>query len=90
VELVMNRFDKKTIISLKEAEESIGKKASWVIPNDYLMSMSSINQGKPLSVVDGNAAISRAIRDMAAAVAGKARGVVPEKEKKAFMGMKLF
>ncbi len=35
VEVIVNRFDKKTIISLKEAEESIGKKASWVIPNDY-------------------------------------------------------
>jgi pilus assembly protein CpaE len=89
VELIINRFDRKTIISLKEAEESIGKKASWVIPNDYQTSMNSINQGKSLSVVDGNAEISRAIRDMAAALAGKGKVHGSEKEKKAFLGMKL-
>ena len=73
VELIVNRYDKRTIISLKEAEESIGKKASWVIPNDYQTSMNAINQGKPLSVVDGNAEISRAIRNIAAALAGKGK-----------------
>jgi pilus assembly protein CpaE len=90
VELIVNRYDKKTIISLKEAEESIGKKASWVIPNDYQMSMSAINQGKPLSVVDGNAEISQAIRNIAMALAGKGRIEAPDKGKKAFLGLKLY
>jgi pilus assembly protein CpaE len=89
VELIINRFDKKTIISLKEAEESIGKKASWVVPNDYLLSMSAINQGKPLSVIDGHAEISRGIRNIALALAGKGKVEAPEKERKAFLGMKL-
>jgi pilus assembly protein CpaE len=90
VELIVNRYDKRTIISLKEAEESIGKKASWVIPNDYQTSMNAINQGKPLSVVDGNAEISRAIRNIAAALADKGKMATPEKEKRAFLGMKLY
>jgi len=90
VELIVNRYDKKTIISLKEAEESIGKKASWVIPNDYQTSMSAINQGKPLSVVDGNAEITRAIRDIAAALAGRGKIEAPDKGKTAFLGLKLY
>jgi Flp pilus assembly CpaE family ATPase len=51
--------------------------------------MNSINQGKPLFVVDGNAEISRAIRNMALALAGKGKVQGSEKEKKAFLGMKL-
>jgi pilus assembly protein CpaE len=89
VELIVNRYDKKTIISLKEAEESIGRKVTWVIPNDYHTSMSAINQGKPLSVVDGNSDISRSMRDIAVVLVGKKRIDAHEKEKKAFLGMKL-
>jgi pilus assembly protein CpaE len=90
VEVVVNRFERKSIISLKEAEESIGKKAFWVVPNDFQLSMNAVNQGKPLSLVDGNAEITRAIRDMAAAVAGKRPINVKDKEKRAFLGMKLY
>lgn len=89
VEVVVNRFERKSIISLKEAEESIGKKAFWVVPNDFQLSMNAVNQGKPLSLVDGNAEITRAIRDMAAALAGRRQGDVKDKEKRAFLGMKL-
>jgi pilus assembly protein CpaE len=89
VEVVVNRFERKSIISLKEAEESIGKKAFWVVPNDFQLSMNAVNQGKPLSLVDGNAEITRTIRDMAAALAGRRQGDVKDKEKRAFLGMKL-
>lgn len=89
VELVVNRFERRSIISLKEAEESMGKKAFWIVPNDFQLSMNAVNQGKPLSLVDGNAEITKAIRDMAAAVAGRRQGDVKEKEKRAFLGMKL-
>jgi len=90
VEVVVNRFERKSIISLKEAEESIGKKAFWVVPNDFQLSMNAVNQGKPLSLVDQNAEITRAIRDMATAVAGRQQGAAKDKEKRAFLGVKLY
>ena len=52
VEVVVNRFDKKSVITLREAEQSIGKKVFWVVPNDFHATMSAINQGKPLSLVE--------------------------------------
>lgn len=90
VEVVVNRFERRSIISLKEAEESIGKKAFWIVPNDFQLSMNAVNQGKPLSLVDGNAEITRAIAEMAAAVAGRRQADVKDRGKKAFLGMKLY
>jgi pilus assembly protein CpaE len=90
VEVVVNRYERKSIVSLKEAEESIGKKPFWVVPNDYQLSMNAVNQGKPLSLVEGSAEITMAIRNMAAAVAGRRQGHVKHdvkrKEKRAFWG----
>jgi len=48
VSIVMNRYFKKGMVSLKNAEDGIGKKMSWIIPNDYLTSMTAINSGKAL------------------------------------------
>ena len=90
VEVVVNRFERRSIISLKEAEESIGKKAFWIVPNDFQLSMNAVNQGKPLSLVDGNAEITKAIAEMAAAVAGRRQVDVKDRGKKAFLGMKLY
>jgi len=51
VEVVINRFDKRSVITLREAEQSTGKKVFWAVPNDFNATMSAINQGKPLSMV---------------------------------------
>ena len=71
VEVVVNRFDKKSVITLREAEQSIGKKVFWVVPNDFHATMSAINQGKPLSLVEPDAEVTEAIAEMAAALAGR-------------------
>jgi len=44
--ILMNRYHKKSLISLKEAEESLKQKIYCLIMNDYQTTMSAINQGK--------------------------------------------
>jgi pilus assembly protein CpaE len=92
VEVVINRFDKKSVITLREAEQSTGKKAFWAVPNDFNATMSAINQGKPLSMVEPGAEVTEAIAEMAAALAGRQTGGgrEKEKEKRAFLGLKLY
>ncbi len=46
--IILNRYYKKGMVSIESAEEGIGRKMSWVIPNDYLTTMSAINSGQPL------------------------------------------
>ena len=92
VEVVINRFDKKSVITLREAEQSTGKKVFWAVPNDFNATMSAINQGKPLSMVEPGAEVTEAIAEMAAALAGRQTGGGREKEKerRAFLGLKLY
>jgi pilus assembly protein CpaE len=90
VEVVVNRFDKKSVITLREAEQSIGKKVFWSIPNDFHATMSAINQGKPLSLVEPNAEVTAAIEELAATLAGRQTGSGKDKDKRAFLGLKLY
>jgi pilus assembly protein CpaE len=63
--VVINRYLKKSDVSIPEAEESIKQEIFWSIPNDYKATMSAINQGKPLSQVVSKAPVTRSIREMA-------------------------
>jgi len=91
VEVIINRFDKRSVITLREAEQSTGKKVFWVVPNDFNATMSAINQGKPLSMVEPGAEVTEAIAEMAAALAGRhTGGREKEKERRAFLGLKLY
>ncbi|HPC74072.1 MAG TPA: AAA family ATPase [Syntrophales bacterium] len=71
IDIVVNRYLKKSLISLKEAEDSFGKSFLWTIPNDYHTTMSAINQGKPISVVGEKTEISASFKDLASTIAGK-------------------
>lgn len=51
IHVVLNRFFKKSMVSLDTAREGIKRDPAWLIPNDYSTTMSAINSGKPLHTV---------------------------------------
>ena len=59
--IVINRFLKKSDISLKEAGDSVRSEIFWTIPNDYKKTMSAINQGKALQEIAPRAPITKNI-----------------------------
>ena len=59
VKIIVSRYLKKSLISLKEAEETLNREIFWQIPNDYLSTMSAINQGKTLSMMAHGAEITK-------------------------------
>ena len=65
IKIVISRHHKKSVISLKEAEQSVEKKVFWFIPNDFSTTMSAINQGKTLSSVAHGAEITKNLRELA-------------------------
>lgn len=71
IEIVLSRHQKNSMISPKEAEEGLGKKIFWFVPNDYLTTMSAINQGKSLATVNQKAEITRNIKDFSAKIVAK-------------------
>ncbi len=65
VEIIMNRYQKHSPVSLKEGEQIMGRKIIWQIPNDFPNAISAINQGKPLSQVGARTEIYKSFRGLA-------------------------
>ena len=68
IKVVLNRYMKKSEISLKDAEDGINKELFWIIPNDYRTTMSAINQGKPLAKIAPKAQITQSFGGIADAL----------------------
>ncbi len=66
VRIIINRYHKNSVISLKEAEQGIGKRIFWQIPNDFQTTIAAINQGKTLAAVARKADITQNIRELSA------------------------
>ncbi|MBG0775505.1 MAG: cobyrinic acid a,c-diamide synthase [Desulfovibrionaceae bacterium] len=69
VRVVYNRHLSNAEISVQDAEEIIGRKAFWLVPNDYKEALSAINQGLPLLAAAPKCKAARALSSMAAALA---------------------
>lgn len=67
IKIIISRYQKKSVISLKEAEETLNKKIFWLVPNDYSTTMSAINQGKTLFAVAQGAEITKNLTELASA-----------------------
>lgn len=65
IEIIANRFHRNSDISLKEAEDGMKRKISWTIPNAYKISMSAINQGKPLYTIAQGTEIWKKFKELA-------------------------
>ncbi len=66
IQVVINRHQKHSPVSLKEVEQTIDGKIIWQIPNDFPTAISAINQGKPLSQVAAKTEICKSLRGLAA------------------------
>ncbi len=81
IKVVINRYQKKTMVSPGEAEKNLGKKIFAMIPNDYEATMSAINSGKTLSDTALKSDVMENFRELAALLLNKE---LPKKEKSLF------
>lgn len=66
IKVVINRYQKKNMVSPEEAEKTLGKKIVSMVPNDYETTMSAINTGRTLSDAGRQAAVTENFRELAA------------------------
>jgi pilus assembly protein CpaE len=71
IKIVINRYLKKSQVSLKDAEDAINSEIFWTIPNDYKTTMSAINQGKALPQFAAKSAVTKNLKELAATLALK-------------------
>ena len=84
VKIVVNRAGLDTgHITLKKAEETIGKEIYWQLPNEYRTMIEARNNGVPLIEQSPKAAITQSIAGLAAALFNEAKPEAPAAVKKA-------
>jgi pilus assembly protein CpaE len=72
VKIVVNRAGYDTgQISLRKAQETIGREIFWQVPNDYRVMVEVRNNGVPLVQQAPKAAITQSINQLAAALDGR-------------------
>src|SRR3954452_18590329 len=72
VKIIVNRVGYETgQISLKKAQETIGRDNLWQVPNEYRVMVEVRNNGVPLMQQAPKAAITQSINQLAAALSGK-------------------
>jgi pilus assembly protein CpaE len=62
IDFVVNRFVKNSVISVKEADRSLGKPLFWIFPNAYDELFSSITSGVPLVSSQPRSVFSKNVR----------------------------
>jgi pilus assembly protein CpaE len=86
VEIVLNRFQSKTIgISEEQINKALTRPAVWKIPNDHAVIQKMQQEGSPL--VFSNAPIAQTIRDMAQSVTGQPESAPAAKNNKGLLGI---
>jgi pilus assembly protein CpaE len=65
IKIVMNRYEKNSEISLKEAKESVHQRIFCTLPNNYKATMTAINQGKPLDEIAPHSPITKGVKRLA-------------------------
>ena len=69
VKIIANRFEKNGAVSVDQAEQIIGNKFSFTIPNDYKSTMDAINAGKSLSEIAPKSSVRESFQQLASSIA---------------------
>jgi len=68
IQVIINRYAKKSDVTLEEAEKTLKTRIFWKVPNDYKFAVSAINNGKPYEQIGRRHRITRNMRNLADAV----------------------
>jgi pilus assembly protein CpaE len=86
VRVVINRAGNESEITIKKAEETIGKPVFWQVPNDHKTVVESRNQGVPLVMSAPKSKVNQNIQGLAQALSGKGPAPAPRPEKAGWIG----
>ena len=85
LKIVVNRHLEESDLVVEDMEKALGLPVFWRVPNDYKTTLSAINQGKTLLETAPKAPVTRALCDLAAALAPASPA---QETKKSLFGLK--
>ncbi len=86
VKVVINRVGQDSEITIKKAEETIGKPIFWQVANDHKTVVESRNQGVPLITAAPKSKVHQNIYALAHALSGRTNGTASKMEKPSWIG----
>jgi pilus assembly protein CpaE len=85
--VVLNRHQKRSLISEGEIEKTLGQKIFWKVPNQYAHVVKAINGGDPIALLSSSD-VTKNLKDMASTLGAKpAPGGEKKKESSGFLGL---
>lgn len=66
--LIVNRHEKSSEIGLQDLERTVNAKVFKAVPNCYKAVAASVNQGEPVARLEKSSAVTKALREIAAAL----------------------
>jgi Flp pilus assembly CpaE family ATPase len=84
--VVLNRHQKRSLISDSEIEKTIGQKIFWKVPNQYAHVVKAINGGDPIATLSSSD-VTRNLRELASSLGAKATTPEKKKESSGFLGL---
>ena len=83
--VILNRHQKRALISEGEIEKTLGQKIFWKVPNQYAHVVKAINGGDPIALLSSSD-VTRNLRDLANTLGVKTGGE-KKKESSGFLGL---
>jgi pilus assembly protein CpaE len=84
--VVLNRHQKRSLISDTEIEKTIGQRIFWKVPNQYAHVVKAINGGDPIATLSSSE-VTRNLRELASSLGAKATSADKKKESSGFLGL---
>jgi len=84
--VILNRHQKRSLISDSEIEKTIGQKIFWKVPNQYAHVVKAINGGDPIALLSSSE-VTKNLRDLASTLGAKAAGGEKKKESSGILGL---
>jgi pilus assembly protein CpaE len=84
--VVLNRHQKRALISDGEIEKTIAQKIFWKVPNQYAHVVKAINGGDPVAQLSSSD-VTKNLRDLASSLGAKPAGAGKKKESSGFLGL---
>lgn len=86
VQIVLNRWHKRNLVTDAQIEKVIGQKISWRVPNHYPQVVKTIHEGDPVSHL-AHSDVARSLNDWAAVLCKKAQGEDKKREGGGILGL---
>ena len=84
--VILNRHQKRGLISDGEIEKTIGQKIFWKVPNQYAHVVKAINGGDPIALISSSE-VTKNLKDMASILGAKPGTAEKKKEGSGFLGL---